>query len=156
MSENVIGACPAPLHGAPRIWWHDGIPSEVRTAAEPHIEAWAHLLPGWCHELGVRFVADEENAASAKGDMPYRRATIYLGPHWLDSNNADREEVIRHEICHVALSPLTDWTKDLIERLAGEDERLAAWLREEWRHRLEGATCDLEDAFRRCSDVSRI
>lgn len=133
----------------PRVWWSKSVPPEIREAVEPHVERWAFVLPGWVHELGISYDPNSANCAETKGDIAYRRAHIYVGPHFVQNEGPDREEIIRHELAHVVLHPLTDWTKDIVSRLAGDDERLAEWLREEWRQRLEGATCDIEAALLR-------
>lgn len=135
------------------IWWEPRVPPEVRAALEPIVLHWLHLLPTWVHELVVKYDPENGNNALMGTELAYRRAHLTVTGWFLRSDAADRDSTIRHEFCHSALHPLTDWTKDLIHRLAGDDQRLSEWLLSEWQERLEAATCDIEMALRRTRDV---
>lgn len=136
-----------------RVEYDPKVPPEIQTAAEPMIRRWLHLLPTWCHDLYVMYDAASGNIAEMGSDHEYRRATLVIGPEWLKDHPGGRHEAVRHEFCHVPLHPLTAWTKAMIDRLAAEDERLAAWLLSEWQERIEGATCDVEMALRRTREA---
>lgn len=125
------------------------MPAEVRSAVEPYIDHWLHLLPTWVHELAIKYDPENGNSALMGSQPQYRIAHLTITGWFLKADDDDRESTIVHEFLHAPLHPLTDWTKDLIERLTGDDERLADWLRSEWQERLEAATCDLEKAVQR-------
>jgi len=67
--------------------------------------------------------------------------------NWLMADEEERDDTIRHELCHVVLHPMTTWVNDMVARFV-DDADLADWLLEEWRQRLEGATTDLELLFK--------
>jgi hypothetical protein len=137
----------------PTIWYEPRVPSEVRSALDPLIQKHLHLMPGWVTEICVTFDPSSDNCMEMGTEPEYRRAHLTVTGYWLRADVHERDSTVRHEFCHTILHPLTDWTKDLIERLAGEDERLSDWLRSEWQYRLEGATCDLERAVRAQHDL---
>lgn len=133
----------------PSRWWQPGFPPELRAVVEPLILQHAHLLPTWIHELCVKYEAENGNCALMGTEHEYRRAHLTLTGNFLKADADERWQTIRHEFLHVPLHPLTSWTKDLIHRLAGDDDRLRDWLLSEWQERLEAAVCDLEHALRR-------
>lgn len=132
------------------IWYAKNVPPEIQSLLASIIRTEEHILPTWIHEIAVHWEPENSHAALMSTNKPYRIAHLTVTGRWLNDLPDERAETIRHEFLHVPLGPLTDWTKDLIERLVGEDdERLNEWLLKEWQERLEGATCDLEFAFRR-------
>lgn len=133
----------------PDVWWSTEVPDEVRATVEPILDRWLHLLPTWVHELAVKYDPSNDNNALMGSEPHYRRAHLTVTGWFFRADADERDATIVHEFCHVPLHPLTDWTRDLIERLAGDDERLAGWLRSEWQERVEAATCDMERAVRR-------
>lgn len=124
------------------------VPPEIWDAVEPLLFQFAYLVPTWCHQVNVFYSAECQNSAECKAFYEYRNAQVVIGAPFLRGPHGDRVETIRHEFLHLPIAPMTDWTKDLIHRLAGEDERLRDWLLSEWRERFEGAVCDLEKATR--------
>lgn len=137
-----------------RVEYDPKVPAEIERAVNPIVQRWLHLLPTWCHDLYVMYDAASINMGEMGSDHEYRRATLVIGPEWLKEHEVGRDEVVRHEFCHVPLHPLTAWTKAMIDRLAADDERLAEWLRSEWQERLEAATCDVEMALRRTREAA--
>lgn len=137
-----------------RVEYDAKVPPEIRNAVDGVIRRWLHLLPTWCHDLYVMYDASSANMAEAGSDPEYRRADLVIGPHWLKDTPDGREETVRHEFCHVPLHPLTAWTKAMIDRLAGDDERLSGWLLSEWQERLEATTCDVEMALRKTREAA--
>jgi len=131
----------------PTIWYSPTLPPEIKTVLEPILRAYLHILPTWMHELIVRYDAADQNAATMNIDQEYRRATLTVTGQWLLQFPGDREENIRHELSHILVGPLTEWTKDLIDRLAKDDERLSEWLKKEWQLILEGVTTDVQMAL---------
>lgn len=127
----------------------DDVPPEVWDAVEPLLLRHVALVPTWCHEVRVFWdSSDGETSAKCGADYEYRVARVTICGGFFDYGPAGRDEAIRHEFLHIPLCPLTDWTRDLIHRLTGDDTRLRDWLLSEWRERLEGAVCDLEKATR--------
>ena len=124
--------------------WDEKCPPEIRAAVEPLIERWRHIIPTWCHSLWIAYNADTDNCMECEAHPEYRWAKIHVGGSWLRQPGHERESAVVHELVHIPLKVLTDWTKDLVFRLSGDDERLRDWLLSEWQERLEGVTCDLE------------
>lgn len=123
------------------IWWSDTVPDEVRQATEPLLDPLTSWLPAWVHELIVRWDPDGPDVAYASSDPGARRATVTIAPRFLQYDEGDRVDVLRHEFVHFLLHPLTSWTK----RLVGSHmpDELQEWMLEEWQERLEGVTCDI-------------
>ncbi len=134
------------------IWYDKRVPDEIHYAVDSIIGELAYVLPTWLHEIAVHFDPDQENAATMYADKPYRIAHLTVSGGWLRADKRERVEMIRHEFVHIVLSPMTNWVKDLVPRLVVDDDRLKDWLLEEWRERLEGATCDFEVSLRRIED----
>ncbi len=130
-----------------RIQYRPDVPSEIREAVDPLLRRHASLVPTWCHEVVVFYDAENgDDVANVRVLHPYRFAQVTICPPWLRQTAEDREQAIRHELIHIPLAPMTDFVKDLIERMGGEDGRFCEWVQDQWRERFEGAVCDLERA----------
>lgn len=136
-----------PSPGAARVVWDEKCPRELRSAVEPLLDRWLHLLPTWCHSLVVAYDSECDDVANCLAEHEYRGARITIGGNWLRQPTYERESIIVHELLHVPLVVLTEWTKDLVHRLVGDDERLRDWLLSEWQERFEAVTCDLEHSI---------
>ena len=142
--ESTSGSA-APSRAPLFVSWNPDVPEEVRASVEPYIRRWEHLAPTWIHDLRVAW-DPKGDGASMSTHHEYRYARIEVTGKFLDMPAYERDDAVRHEFLHIPLAPLTNWTKDLIERLAKDDERLRDWLHSEWRERLEAAVVDLEFA----------
>lgn len=131
-----------------KVSWNHDVPQEIRDSILPHIRRWEHLVPTWIHDLRVAWEPEGVYSMLNSSYHEYRYARITVCGNWLTAAYDERDDAVRHELLHITLHPMTDWTKDLIERLGDGDERLQGWLLSEWQERLEAAVCDLEHATR--------
>jgi hypothetical protein len=120
------------------------MPAEYREAMEPFITNNLHLVPGWCRTLTMEYLTagDADAYAACSVDFEYRQATIRLFPMLLDLDACERERTAAHELLHIALNPLSDWSRSLIERLV-QDVSLREHLVEDVTGRMEGVVQDL-------------
>lgn len=139
-----------PQRPAVEIVWTPGIPDEVVAAAEPLIERYAVLLPGWLHRLRVAWNegAEEGEQASVEAHEDYREAKIWLAAGFLAAPADERAEVILHELCHVVLAPLEQLAAGLSKRLDADGPAGDA-LRDEVRKRREAVVTDLANGLAR-------
>lgn len=127
-----------------------GVPPEYRTAVEKALVKRLHLVPSWCHILTFGYNATppedmDECLAAVSVNFEYRQAAIEVYPAFLEEPTANRERAIAHEIIHIALQPMVDLTRSIIER-ATADDALRLYFNDEVTARLEGSVVDLTRA----------
>lgn len=126
-----------------KVWWHATFPAELRAVVEPLVHLHMALMPTWVHELCVYYAPLEANAAATMGaDPEYRRAKLTITGDFFNASDEDRQQMMLHEFIHLPVSPLTNFTHALIDKL--EDEQLKLYLRDHWRQCMEGMVCDFE------------
>lgn len=129
-----------------RLAWDEDCPAEVRASMEPHIERYRDLLPGWLAELRLGFDDnDQAGIAYTRCNPEYRWARIMTCGTWLKENNADRDEVLLHEMVHIPLQPLVVVFEDLLATLDDTPAPIKAWARDQLRRALEGACTDVTE-----------
>lgn len=130
--------------------WLQKMPAEVRASAEPLIRKRLWRLPSWCHELSVRWDDDDAGTgARVTVDVEYRRAQIVVCPGFLTETKAERDRIIAHEMTHIPTLALGNLFDEAMALLPKEQRHVKAMLLERWRLAMEGATCDLTEAFER-------
>ena len=139
------------MRGVPRIHWTADMPPEVRKAAEPYIRKWVCLVPSWVLDLKMGVTWDETQLyASSWSDQEYRRAGINLCPGWLAEDEDSRENILVHELVHMAVGPLDECAKSVVRHTIGEDnEALYTWANDQISKALEGAVEDLTESIHR-------
>ena len=128
-----------------RIQWAPGIAVEVRRAAAGLVRRWSHLLPDWCALLSLDYRQDAELGTEAMGacsaDTDHNCADLFLLGAWLEEDADRREWVIVHELSHVEVAPMANWTDQLIETMT--DGPAKTLLREQWKSTCERVVSDL-------------
>jgi hypothetical protein len=133
--------------GMIRVLYDDGVPVEVAALLQPLVEKWSWIVPSICHELRVQFSsdADDEEAIMAVSLSPeYRAADLLVFPRWLTEKKSERERCVVHELCHIVVAPLTEFTYDVINR--GE-KATREMLHEHHRRLFEGVVVDLTQSL---------
>lgn len=103
----------------------EGMPPEVRRAAEPTFVRFQWLLPTWCHVLTVGYENSQDLSAVATCDAEpeYRQARITINQAWLEQSASDRRAAIVHELSHLVLAPLAKFAESMVEKLFNEPAR---------------------------------
>lgn len=128
-------------------------PSEVRASVEPALVSLEWLAPKWCHSISVRWNPipdedDETSSARCQVSFAYRSAKIEILPAFLSEPEWTRRGTLIHELLHISIQPLTDYTMDLAERLLEKKSpKFLETVCEELRVRNEGAVEDLTHAI---------
>lgn len=125
------------------------VPKEAKAAIRPHVERWRHLIPTWCHDVTFRWEKTEGvgDVAEVECSVEYRMATVTIDPSWLDTDEAERDSIIRHELLHLALEPLAVFVEEMLSRCVADDSVFRDWTKDELRRRYEGAVVDLAKAL---------
>lgn len=129
---------------------HPNLPAEVRDAVLPILVANEHILPTWCRVLIVKWSrtrSERKTAALCDWEHKYRRAKLTICASWLEHPPEERENVIRHELVHVAVGPLVDTFRALLEATVYDDDHMKAWAEKLLEDAMEGVTEDLTVAF---------
>jgi hypothetical protein len=117
------------------------MPVEVAEAVLPQLEAWAHLLPTWCHQVVLRW--DPDNRAdnfSVSTAQEYRWIKVTASPGFLAASPTERSDSVIHEFVHALLDPVME----ILDRLAEDAPKgLQKYLKEERRRSLEATVCDI-------------
>ena len=127
-----------------KINWRE-VPKEVRSAAEPFVKRWSSLAPSWCESLNLRYDGSEPALASTLTDAEYRQCTLCFGGGFLNQPD-DIENVIIHELLHIAFEPVRDVYRDATAMLGEEAQILA---QEGFRRAMEGTLCDITAGIQR-------
>lgn len=123
-----------------------GIQPEIVEQIDAALQPWLWLVPGWVQRLSV-LVKDggKKRSAQVKINYDYRTVKLTVFSAWLTQSDADRQENLVHELVHIPLALLNDFTVDKIDLLCPHDKNEAfnASLQEDLRERHEAATQDL-------------
>lgn len=131
----------------PRVWIDKEIPPEMRGELTELLERWKFLIPSWVWYLKMYDSASKEGAAlSNEAEVPYRKAYLYIRPDFYTYHKDERERFFVHELVHIALGEITQWTENLLMGMI-EDETVRNHLRRETMWRLEGTVEELQNAM---------
>ena len=125
----------------------DSADSELKQKVSDALTPYLDLIPSWVLELQI-INADEalpDNTVSCVvSEKTYRRAMITIGFDFYAQTAQDRSECILHELVHVLLAPVLDWTAERVLGLLREDNPdLHAALQAELTERCEGVVEEL-------------
>lgn len=123
------------------------MPLEVVGALLPIVEKWEWIIPSICHELRVSFSSDGEDDGTVMAvqlSPEYRACNLRVYPQWLKETKKERERAVVHELCHIIVAPLTEFTDDIIRRVG---KPTAGVLREQHRRLYEGVVVDLTQSL---------
>lgn len=131
------------MSAGPKLRFTPGVPDEVREAIEPHLLGWAFLIPGWCHELVVKWDDDDTGSALAvEVFYEYRNADLIVLPNFL-SRADDREQRVVHELQHLSVAPLVAVAQAMRDALVGQVPDVKEWADELLRQGEEATVCDI-------------
>jgi hypothetical protein len=131
-----------------RVTFAGSVAPDVASAIRPVIAKWLWILPSWCHELHVKDAPDDRDAVLSIGlQHEYRRATLYAGVVWLGESKDDRERAVVHELTHVILAPMSDFSDDLVNKTCRDNDTLRGWANEQNRRAVESVVVDLTETL---------
>lgn len=127
----------------------EGMDGADRSRFMPIFEQFAWLVPTWCHRLYIDFEAPASGSnACACAHPEYRQATIMLREDFFVSTIENQRRMVCHELLHIALAPLQDKPRtllnELIEKIDPAVGQTFRRLMTEW---MEETTSDLENAI---------
>jgi len=136
----------APAHHRTMVQY-DGFPAallrDFKALSIPEIR-W--LMPRWCASLTFRYIADSDEEAvilQVFAKSEYGRATIEVHPCFFEIDRDDeyRRVLIIHELMHLNMWLLSEYTKEMVKRLI--DKPLRDEILEQIRERDETVTTEL-------------
>ena len=89
-----------------RTTWN-GVPKEVKDAAAPWLQKYAHVFPAWVRLVEITF--DDEMAeafAEVQSEPSYHRVKLFFGGGGLNCDEEKRDWLVRHELSHTQYAPL--------------------------------------------------
>ncbi len=99
-------------------------PPEIISAVQSALEPCTWLRPAWCHDVCVTWNPRiSDCTASMESDFRYRRACLRICAQFMDQTEAERINVLRHELLHISTSPIVDYATETFKRLLQEDEQ---------------------------------
>lgn len=129
-------------------------PEEARAAVEPSLDGLEWLVPAWCSTVMIRWAAFPEDeaqqfsSASCVMAYEYRWAKIIIRPCFLSDPPSDRRNNLIHELLHVFIGPLMEYSEQMAARFLKDDApKFYEATMEELRMRNESATQDLSLAI---------
>jgi hypothetical protein len=137
-----------------RIDFSADTPPEYSSAVLSIIEHFRWIIPTWCHALSVEYKwsdadGDGRTRADCLAEPQYRQARIRFYASFLEMSDADRKNVIVHELLHIVTAPLARATEDALWAATMSDDarKLATKMRN------EAEECVVEDLT--CAVIAR-
>ncbi len=113
----------------------------MRQAAEPHLTAIGHLVPGWCHHVNVQWDTEEDGSAcKIIGRDDYRYGFLILKPAFLNADDALRREYLEHEMIHLSTARIANVFAGTLAAFVPEPSR--AFVESQWKVAWEMAVQD--------------
>ena len=126
------------------VFWQP-MPEGIRTMLEPYVTKHLHVAPVWCRKLTIGYATSSDavrTLAEITTDCEYRQASVVFYSLMLMEPEIERERTVLHELLHIAVAPLSDWTHSMISDLV-EDGAMKSHLLKEATQRMEGTVQDL-------------
>lgn len=140
----------------PTKWYNNGMkiefdknfPEMIQDQIEAVLTDKTWILPKWMQRLYVGWCADDENSnATMQADKDYRFARLTVCGHFLTNSVERQHEIVYHEFIHTHISPLSDYAKEIVEKLCKDNEPLKDYLDRELVRRNEATTQDIAFAI---------
>lgn len=108
----------------PDIRWQ--CPDEIRAAVEPYLLRWLPLVPAWCEEIIMQYEDEPGDGSSLRTEVRYasRDVIFQVCPWWIHGDPETRERHVLHELAHITMGPLVDFTRETIIDLVERDTDL--------------------------------
>ena len=131
----------------PQPQWSPLVPAEVRCAAEPHIERWSALVPGWVEDFRIEWQSNLQYICQVNLHYTNRWAVLRIGPSWLSESETEREACMVHELVHILMEPLADASTAIMEETCAEGSDAGRMARRSLTRGLEASTEDTARAI---------
>ena len=132
-----------------KIRFYEETPALILPELHRYLDPLAYLVPDWCSHVWVAWCAGDTNDDSTVADITahydYRWARMNVYASWLDQTDDLKRELLVHELMHLYIAPLSDYTRDILKLLIPESEaeKFSKSTREQVRERCEAVTQDL-------------
>lgn len=122
-------------------------PPALEKIVRRHMKQVAWMVPRWCRWVYVKYDTSEAGgvAASIIVNAEYRHALLDICPFFFSTKHtdADRTQMLAHELIHVSVNQIVDYANAEIKRILPDSPTLKASLEEGMRFRVECVTQDL-------------
>jgi hypothetical protein len=129
--------------------FHSDFPDIVKPEVQKRIFPFEYLIPAWCSHVWIGWHEGDRDNQSSVADVTahydYRWASINIYASWLHQSEAFKTESLVHELMHISLSPLVDYSRETLKSLLPESEAplFRASVIEQVRVHCESVTQDL-------------
>jgi len=126
------------------------IPAEILPSITKNLLALEFLIPAWCHEVNVEYLADgalkgvsENSYADSNVNYQYRGGALAFYPGYMTESESERMNTCIHEMLHLTVNILYYYSRSEIIDLTEGKEELQKHILDEHERRLESVISDL-------------
>src|SRR6266498_1196706 len=134
-----------------KLVFSENIPKEILQEVKDKLTKFEDIIPGWASDIRVYWRGDSSGdkpaSGEATGDLSYRTGTIIICPAFLDEKDVDRDDTAAHEMVHILISPLVNFYHQILHYLPEQDEKVKAFIEEQFSEKVEGVTVDVTNAI---------
>lgn len=124
------------------VW--ERVPKEVKEAIAPHLKRWWPLLPTWVQDFRIQYDPTGDAGMEVTVNYCARWVLLKIPGLWLaEENEKERDTILCHEFCHIALEPVVSVTRRVIEDLSPEGSQQRELVDSVYRDGMEAAVEDL-------------
>ena len=129
------------------IVYNNEMQPQTKAVISLYLQKYKWLIPKWCQVLNVACwdASNDGVMATMKSDYAYRSAELCIYSQWLDRSEREQESTIVHELLHIHLAVMADFSRHTINHLCNENEapKFNAHLQEQLAIYHESITQDL-------------
>jgi hypothetical protein len=132
-----------------KINWNKNIEPHIQAEIDRYLQPALWLVPGWVQSVWINLWGSDnasgEASISINANYDYRNVVLDFYTIWLNQSHEEKTMQMLHELLHIHLSLIADYSRDKINLLcpSNEAEKFNASLQEGLRERHESATQDL-------------
>jgi hypothetical protein len=134
-----------------KLVFSENIPKEILQEVKDKLTKFEDVIPGWASDIRVYWRGESSGnkpiSGEAAGDLAYRTGSIVFCPAFLEEKDADRDDTAVHELVHILISPLVNFYHHLLNYLPEQDEKVKAFIEEQFSEKIEGVTVDVTNAI---------
>ena len=124
------------------IGWEE-FPDDLKDIVTPYLKKWEPLIPTWVQEFIVRFVPDLNSTLQAHINYRNRWFVLKITGNFLDQNEEERHNSIRHELIHLNLEPMASNVSRVIDDLSPQGSEYRSLIDSFYTDGMEAAIEDL-------------
>jgi hypothetical protein len=103
--------------------WASNVQAENKQVVEHYLESVKWIIPSWVQTLRLA-VESSDNAellATCTVHEKYREAAMTVRPLWFTVSEKDKITTLIHELLHIHLNPLYDFSRNAIKRYSKDE-----------------------------------